>query len=139
MYYYFQVISVKTGSVFWASLAALSYFYMVLYWTLIICLSVLLVRSLKTLKSFIILGISMGWLCVHYQFNTLTCFFFAVNGKIPKSFVYKLYSFLHTRPFVQYADSICWISTNTNKRTHGSFRYVFLFFILSILCKHSIN
>ncbi len=70
--YYLWIKSLKTGSVFWATATALSYFYMVHY-TVLWFIGYLLFRSL---------GICLGWICFHHQFDSSSCLCVVVNGTL---------------------------------------------------------
>lgn len=64
--YFFWMRAVKTGSVFWAAGTALSYFYMVSIMYLFLNFA-----SLPPLP----IGISLGWLCIHYKPHSSSCLY----------------------------------------------------------------
>ena len=73
--YFLWVKSVKTGSMFWATLTALSYFYMV-----IVNLREKRHRYFITTVDF--LGFCMGWICVHYKLDPASRIRTAAHGAI---------------------------------------------------------
>lgn len=54
--YFLWIRSVKTGSVFWSSCTALSYFYMVRA----------RLHTTDPMSSLLIAGVRMGWLCFYH-------------------------------------------------------------------------
>lgn len=63
----------------------------------------------------ILLGLSMGWLCVHHQLDTPTCVCTTHHGKVLTKTVCQLHSLLHHRSLAVYADPVCWIPANPHK------------------------
>lgn len=108
--YYTWIKAVKTGSIYWGTMAALAYFYMVKKSN---CLP-------HIQLSLFFIGFLVGRLCVFDQFNTVARFSFNGNGAFFASNLRGVQYIVLRGNDLVHANFFCWLSTCSKLRAYAS-------------------